>query len=79
MRIVLNPFTAPACKISGLQNAHGIYSVPITHLLSVLCVLMKVLSRSHASAKEKTERLQMSHFYRSFSSDITAVIGLNKS
>ena len=40
---VINPFTAPACKMSGPKAA-------------VLCVLMKILS--HASAKKKTKRLK---------------------
>ena len=40
---VINPFTAPACKMSGPKAA-------------VLCVLMKILS--HASAKKKTKRIK---------------------
>ena len=50
----LNHFTAPACKISGLTDAqtplkNSVCSGPITHLLSVLCVWMKIFS--HANAK----------------------------
>ena len=53
----LNPFTAPACKLSGLKDAqtrlrNSILSGPITHPFSVRCVLMKILS--HANAKKKT-------------------------
>ena len=36
-----------------------LYSGPVTHLLSVLCVLMKILS--HASAKRKTKGLTVFH------------------
>ena len=48
-------------KISGLEDAwicleNSTFSSPITHLLSVRCVLMKILSK--ASAKKKTERLK---------------------
>ena len=35
--------------------ANGIFSFPITHLLSMQHILMKVLS--HTSVKKKTERL----------------------
>ena len=35
-------------------SANSIFSGPLTHLLSVLWVLMKILS--HASAKKKTKR-----------------------
>ena len=53
----LNPFTAPACKISGLKDArNSILSGPIAHLPSALCVLMKTLS--HAGAKEKAKSLK---------------------
>ena len=53
-----------------------LYSGPVTHLLSVLCVLMKILS--HASAKRKTKRLtlQILNIYVLFSSDIVAVKAL---
>ena len=56
----------------------SLFSRPITHLLSMLCVLIKFLS--HASAKKKTKRLKGSKFrsYLSFSSDITAVKGLRQ-
>ena len=55
----INPFTAPACKTSGLKDsghapANSIISAPITHLLSVLYVVTKVLS--HAIANEETKR-----------------------
>ena len=49
--IPFNPFTAPVCKIARLKDPHGIFSGAITHLLLMLCVLMKILW--HASAKEK--------------------------
>ena len=44
------------------------------NLLSMLCLLMKILS--HASAKKKTKRFQILHFYLLFLSDITAAKGL---
>ena len=57
---VINPFTAPACTIFRVERCtdRGTckFSGPVTHLLSTLSVLMKVLSR--ASAKRKTERLK---------------------
>ena len=55
----INPFTAPAYKISGLKSAHthtpanSIFSSPVTNLLSVLCVLVEILSRTNAEIKEK--------------------------
>ena len=58
---VFNPFTAPACNISGLKDAravpaNSIFSGPIPHLLSMQCILMKILS--DANEKKKTKRLK---------------------
>ena len=58
--IYINPFTAPACKISGQKTcmdvpANSIFSGPITSTL-ILYLLIKV--RSCASAKKNTERLK---------------------
>ena len=52
-------FAASACKVSGLKDgadapANSVCSDRVTHLLSMLCVLTKILS--HASAKKKTKR-----------------------
>ena len=46
---------------------------PITHLLSVLCVFVKILAP--ASAKEETKKLKVSNFafHWSFLNDIMAV------
>ena len=68
LKPVLNPFTAPAGYISGLTDAwtplkNSIFSGPITHLLSVLCVLIKVLLRT--GAKKKTKRLKGFKFHAS--------------
>ena len=51
----INHFPAPACKISGLKDAQThlqtvYFSSPVTHLLSMLYVLIKILS--HANAKK---------------------------
>ena len=59
--IVFNPFTAPACKISGLKDEwmrlqKSMFSNPITHLLSMLYIVMKILL--HVSGKKKTKRLK---------------------
>ena len=59
--IPFNPFTAPACKISGLKEPRArlktsIFSGPIILLLSVLCVLTEILS--NAGAKKKAKRLK---------------------
>ena len=57
----LNPFTAPACEMSKLKDAGtrlqtlSIFSGPITQLLSVLCVVVRV--PSYASAEKKTKGL----------------------
>ena len=59
MVLKINPFVAPACKISGpLKDARTrqqtvLFSGPVRHLLSMLCVLVKILS--HASTKQKTK------------------------
>ena len=56
----INPFTSPACTISGLNNARTrlktVYFPVLYHLFSVSCILMEILL--HASAKkQKTQRL----------------------
>ena len=55
-----NPFTAPACKISGLKDARTrlqtVYFPLLQHLLSVRRVSLKILS--HDSVKNKTETVQ---------------------
>ena len=54
---LINPFTAPACKISRLKKsthshthkpANSIFSSPITNLFSILWVLLKILSHVNA-------------------------------
>ena len=68
----INSFTASACNISRLKDAwthlkNYIFSGPITHLLSVRCVLMKILSKaSFQKRKEKSLRVSNFHFYWSF-------------
>ena len=62
--VTINPFTAAACEISGLKDApdaaaNSIFSGPVTHLLSVLCVLLKILS--DAGAKKKTKSCKTSN------------------
>ena len=52
--------------------ANSTFSSSITHLLSVLFVLIETLSHTNAK-KKKNEGFQTSHFYWSFSSDIVAV------
>ena len=64
---IINPFTAQACTISGLKDAQMrlqrffCFFVFVTHLLSVLCVLMKIFLP--ASAKKKTKRLEGFKFH----------------
>ena len=56
----INHFTAPACTVSGLNDARTrlqtVYFPILWHLFSVLCVLIKILS--HATAKKETKRLK---------------------
>ena len=54
----INPFTAPACKISGLKNANThaceqyIFMGPVTNPLSVMCILIDFPSRAHAKGEK---------------------------
>ena len=63
-----NPFTlAPACTISGLKKcadapANSNFFGPITHLLSMLCVLMKIVSRPCAKMKKKGLKVKVQGF-----------------
>ena len=70
------PVKVPGWKCTDIP-ANSIFSGPITHLPSMLCVLIKILS--HASVKKKTKRL-MGFEFRTFnvclfSSDVMAVKG----
>ena len=54
----VNLFTVPACKIYGGQRytdapANSTFSGPIAHLLSMLCISMKILSNASAKKEEK--------------------------
>ena len=49
----INPITAPACKIPGVNMPtytppNSIFDGPITNLLSILCILIEIHSRGHA-------------------------------
>ena len=82
--LCLNPFIVPVCKIAGLKDAerhvpaNSIFSGPITHLLWMLCVLMKLLSRASVKKKKKKKAkgFWILHFKWSFSRNIVAVKGL---
>ena len=52
-----------------------LFSGPLTHVLSMLCVFIKLFS--HANAKQKTERVSNFSLYWLFSSDTVAVKGLS--
>ena len=58
----LNPFTAPARKISGLKDSRRYlqtaYFQSCKHLSSMLCILMKIVLHNYASAKKKTKKLK---------------------
>ena len=79
-KIIMNPFTARACTISGLKSVltslqNSTVSGPITDLFSVLCIMTDILSCQCETANKKTSRCQIPHFYWPFSSDM-AVKGL---
>ena len=57
--VLLTPFTAPASRDFQAEKcvrtpANGRFPSPKTHLLSVLCVLMEILSRANVK-KEKAQ------------------------
>jgi len=81
--ILLNPFTAQPCTISGpkrartrLQTVHS--PGPITNLLSVLCILIQPFSRVMRKRNQKCFRIWNFTLWLVFSRDIMAVKGLNK-
>ena len=62
----INTFTAPVCKISRLKDARTClqtvyFSGPSASLLSMLCILVKIIS--HARVKKKTKRLKGFKFH----------------
>ena len=65
MQQLLNSFTALGCKISELKSGQTLllkvdFVGSITNLISISCVLIKILS--HIAAKKKTKRLKDSNF-----------------
>ena len=57
---LVNVFTAPACKISGLKGAHthtppqAAYFPVLSHIyIAILCFLMEIPSHAYAERKEK--------------------------
>ena len=76
---------APACKLSGLKNAH-IHACKqyiwwsYTNLLSELCILIEILSPAHAKAAKSLNNFKFGLFIGRFPSDEAAsmaVKGLN--
>ena len=61
---LISPFTAPACQISGLTDApaSSVFSGPITHLLSMLYVLIKNSFHMPLQAKRRRKGLRVSNF-----------------
>ena len=53
--------TAPTCNISGLKDAQSKFSGPITNLLPMVCVFMKILARQ-CENKKQTKRLKSFKF-----------------
>ena len=57
---LFNPFTAPECKVSALRSARtclhadSIFSGPVTSMILIVRVWVKILSRT--TAKEKREK-----------------------
>ena len=49
---------------------------PLTHLPSMLCVLMKILHVPVRKRRQKAQGFQVLRFYSSFSTDTMAVKGL---
>ena len=77
----LTPFHCPSlydfrAEKCTHMSTNSIFSGPITNLISILWLLMKIRSRGDAKKSEKDYRFEISHFYWLFSNDILAVKGL---
>ena len=62
--VILNPFTAPARKISGWKYTppNSQLDGPITSLLSTLCILIEILSPAHAIGAKKLRWFHIWYF-----------------
>ena len=67
----LNLFTAPACKMSGLKATRAFKQYTFKSFNTFTLSAVRFNAFSHASAKKIQKGFQNSHFYWSFSSDIT--------
>ena len=71
----LNPFTVPACQISGLNRctdapANSIVSGPVNSgTLNAMCFDKTPFTSQFEAEDRRAERFQISLFYWSFSSD----------
>ena len=80
--IVLNPFTAPSCKISGLKSSctrlqNSIFSGPIKESDFQYCAFWwKSVYMLMRKRKQKGFRYYLYYFYWSFSSSTVTVKGL---
>ena len=84
----INPFTAPACKFSGLKSAHihtseqyNLFDGPAINLPSILCILIEILPRAHAKRQKSLNGSKFGTFLWLFPSDSAAsmaVKGLRK-
>ena len=65
---MLNPFTAPACKVSGhtYTPAHSVSDGTTTNLLSILCSLIKIVSCAHAKGQKKLNDFKFGTFISRF-------------
>ena len=64
---LLNPFTAKACKTFRAERCrdvptNSVCSGPIIHLLSMLCVFMKLLLHAQCQKQQQQQNKQKTHF-----------------
>ena len=74
---IVNPFTAQASKLSRRERAHihpcnSIYGGPVTHFLSMLCILVEVLSAAHSKGEKSLNDFKFDTFIGRFPSDDAA-------
>ena len=80
---LFNPFTAPACKISGLKSttympANSIFDGPITNLLSIRRSFIEIFSRAHAKGEKSLNGFKFDTFTDRFQSDSAASVAVKR-
>ena len=74
-----NPFTPPTCYIPGhikTAPSNSVFDGAITNLISILCILIKILSRADGDGPQNLNDFKFGTFIAHFTSDDAASLAV---